>query len=83
MDNSTPRRRIVRHKERQAITGITNPTWYRLPVADAPAWSDAWKDQIAAGAVPQAIELGPNQVGFFDDELFYLNEIRGRNRRSA
>ena len=77
------RRRIVRHPERKSITGLTNATWYRQPVASAPAWSERWLQQIEDGCVPAAIDLGPNQVGWFDDELYHLNDVRGQRRRIA
>lgn len=53
--------RLVRERERQEITGVTQSTWY---------------EQIAAGLAPPPIKLGRSAAAYPHRELLALNAAR-------
>ena len=62
--------RLVRERERQLITGVSKPSWYRLQ---------------KVGKAPLPVTLGPKQVAWIERELLeWVNErIAERNEKAV
>ena len=63
IEHAPQRSRIVREKDRLAITGVPRASWNRLE---------------KQGQTPKRVILGPRIVGWYEDELYHFNASRPR-----